>query len=249
MGCVAQFFYQFHLETFEKKKKVLTQAVASFGDTLLEEHRQLKPLDGSVLSTFDLTFKSSGKSIRVDKNSARVFVGSDTLYRLIPKKQPATKVSKEAASGRKRKSSSASHPPPQPSTSSRRKKPASYAEDESNSDEEIEDNNGHHPPAQPDRISSAILENLPRSGTTAATAGKEAPIQSEPSNALDGDQTDYKDLCRRLTIKVRATAKENFVLQQKNAALGNQLVNLHRDNQRLQLLVREMSQSGTGQRH
>ncbi|KAL7542801.1 hypothetical protein ACHAXR_012096, partial [Thalassiosira sp. AJA248-18] len=145
VGSVVHFFYQYHLEKFHNKKTVLTREIAKFGDVLLRKNRQLKTLDSSKLTSYELSFKSIGKSIRVDKSSVRKTVGVDTLYKLGAKSSRTTNASKSAAlksgsNGRKRKHTSTTEtiatPPPK---IPRRKQPVSYNEPESESDGEISD--------------------------------------------------------------------------------------------------------------
>jgi len=144
VGSVVHFFYQFHLRTFHDKKTVLTRKIANFGDVLLQKHRQLKILDNSHLTTYDLSFKSIGKSIRVDKSSAREIVGADTLYRLSAEKSRTTSAPNSGVNGRKRKATKnddtqPSNPPKIP----RRRQPIAYHEAEPASDGANEEANGN----------------------------------------------------------------------------------------------------------
>lgn len=155
VGSVVHFFYSYHLGKFGDKKTDLTKKIAEFGDRLLEtqdDPDDLETLDDSDLTTYHLKFKSIGKYIRVDKNSAREDVGSDTLHRLVAKKsksRTAAAKSSRTTSTRKRKATTEndSRPATSQAIPKRRRQPASYKEQESESDEgEI-----HEAPAIPKR--------------------------------------------------------------------------------------------------
>merc|ERR1712194_651153 len=103
VGGAVHFYYSHHLHKCEAKKTVLTRKVARFGGDVLLKNRQLKILSSSSLTTYDVSFKSIGKTIRVDKSSAREIVGADTLYRIAPKRNSTTSAPKSVENGMKRK--------------------------------------------------------------------------------------------------------------------------------------------------
>lgn len=264
VGCVAHFYYQRHLSTCGNKKKTLTQELARFGDALLDNRRQLKPLDDSNFTTYDLSFKASVKCIRVDKSSVEEFVGSDTLYRLLPKKEATAKVSKEAQGGKKRKAAPAvpaapplkkkarsdpTPPPlqPLPPPPQRQREPVLHAEDKSDSNDEMEKENGYDPPSLFDGGIPDPAEHNPRNSTLShGAAVKEEPTQSEPT------QSDFEALCERLTEKLEAVKDENtklrnrignlreemnahYAVRHENAALKEEIKSLRGNNAKLQL--------------
>ncbi|KAL3827005.1 hypothetical protein ACHAXA_000069 [Cyclostephanos tholiformis] len=103
VGCISQFYYKYHLDKFHGRKTELTTKIAHFGDQLLKKNRQLKTLDSSDLTKFNLSFKSTGKNIRVDKSTAKELVGSDTLYRLSVNKKQTSEASSSASGGNRKK--------------------------------------------------------------------------------------------------------------------------------------------------
>eukprot|EP00581_Thalassiosira_minuscula_P010347 CAMPEP_0183704074 /NCGR_PEP_ID=MMETSP0737-20130205/1542_1 /TAXON_ID=385413 /ORGANISM="Thalassiosira miniscula, Strain CCMP1093" /LENGTH=742 /DNA_ID=CAMNT_0025930889 /DNA_START=312 /DNA_END=2543 /DNA_ORIENTATION=+ len=146
VGSVVHFYYQHHLNKFDEKKKVLTKEIAKFGDLLIGDHRRLRILDNSDLTTYRLAYKSTGKSIRVDKSSVKEIVGDDTLYRLVAGRNQSTKTkaSDRGASGRKRKAtkSESKAQASKPQKIPRRSKPRiAHREAESESDGEIVEGN------------------------------------------------------------------------------------------------------------
>ena len=124
VGSVAHFYYHFHLAKFNGKKTVLTKEIARLGDDILEMNRQLKTLDSSNLTTYNVSFKIIGKSIRGEKSTAVEVVGADTLFRLCAGKRMVSKASSITDS----------------STAKRRKKTTLHDE-QSESDGVMEDDN------------------------------------------------------------------------------------------------------------
>jgi hypothetical protein len=137
VGCVSHFYYQFHLTKFHDKKTNLTREIARFGDDLLRTNRQLKALDSSNLTKYTLSFKTTGKSIRVDKSTAKEVLGADTLYRLSANKKQASKPA-NSTSGRKSGILNA------PRITLRKKPNNTHEESDSDPEmEEVSDHNGH----------------------------------------------------------------------------------------------------------
>ena len=137
VGCVSHFYYQFHLTKFHDKKTVLTREIARFGDDLLQTNRQLKTLGSSNLTKYTMSFKTTGKNIRVDKSTVEEVLGTDTLYRLSINKKQASKPA-NSASGRKSGILNA------PTIAPRKKPDNTYEESDSDPEmEEVDDYNGH----------------------------------------------------------------------------------------------------------
>ena len=137
VGCVSHFYYQFHLTKFHDKKTVLTREIARFGDDLLQTNRQLKTLGSSNLTKYTMSFKTTGKNIRVDKSTVEEVLGTDTLYRLSINKKQASKPA-NSASGRKSGILNA------PTIAPRKKPNNTYEESDSDPEmEEVDDYNGH----------------------------------------------------------------------------------------------------------
>ncbi len=265
VGCVAQFYYKIHLLQFGNRKKVLTQEVAKLGDSLLNTRRHLKPLDDSSFTRYELSYKASGKYIRVDKSSVEEFVGSDTIFRLCPNKEQNTTKSKEADGGRKRKAApSASPPPPRkrndsapPSLQampSRQRKNVSYAEyefdsggDDSKSDEEVEEEHACTSPSQFNGAPPAVAKSNPRNSTATA---KLEPTGSSHRNAwqgqLSGDDRDYKVFCDELikqnqelkeeNNKLRAVRTKNIALTEKVDALQAEITAVREENKAIRAI-------------
>eukprot|EP00584_Thalassiosira_punctigera_P026489 CAMPEP_0172578222 /NCGR_PEP_ID=MMETSP1067-20121228/138625_1 /TAXON_ID=265564 ORGANISM="Thalassiosira punctigera, Strain Tpunct2005C2" /NCGR_SAMPLE_ID=MMETSP1067 /ASSEMBLY_ACC=CAM_ASM_000444 /LENGTH=726 /DNA_ID=CAMNT_0013370913 /DNA_START=415 /DNA_END=2596 /DNA_ORIENTATION=+ len=146
VGSVVHFFYQFHLGKCQNKKTALTRKIAKFGDIVLQKHRQLKTLDSSCLTTFSLSFKSTGKSIRVEKGSVKELVGTDTLYRLgadrsrtAPKRTRSLASSSANQKKRKATKNDEVQTPIPPTKIPRRRQPVSDREAESEPDGENEE--------------------------------------------------------------------------------------------------------------
>jgi hypothetical protein len=137
VGCVSHFYYQFHLTKFHDKKTDLTREIARFGDDLLQTNRQLKILGSSNLTKYTMSFKTTGKNIRVDKSTVEEVLGTDTLYRLSINKKQASKPA-NSASGRKSGILNA------PTIAPRKKPNNTYEESDSDPEmEEVDDYNGH----------------------------------------------------------------------------------------------------------
>lgn len=243
VGCVAQFYYQVHLQKFGGKKTILTKEITDLGDEL-DKHDHLKPLDDSNLTTYSMSFKKSAKNIRVDKSSVEEFVGSDTIFRLCPKTKKTTK-STTAADGRKRKAdtSASSAPPikrkapaspPPLGKTSRQKQPVLYAEDESNSaeaelnsDDEDEGENGYDPLPQFNGAPPAVVRCNPRNSTTTTTINNAAVKQEHAERThqyavqaqLPSDQRDFKRMCDELTVLVKKLEAQNQDLREENIQL------------------------------
>lgn len=226
VGSLAQFYYQLHLHKVGGTKTVLTKEVNKLGGTMkMDDSGHFNPLDGSNFTTYNLSYKSSGKCIRVDKSSAEEFVGSDTIFRLCPKKQEATK-SKEATSGQKRKAvksdpaprkskKKSPAPPPSQAISSRQRQHVSYADDdESNSDEEEneeeaeEDENSYEPPPKVIAVANS-------------TATRNVAVKAEPTDTTHRNSTAkiFEDLCDRLTNQNNEIKAENRSLKEENNQL------------------------------
>ena len=181
------------------------------------------------------------KCIRVDKSSVEEFVGSDTLYRLLPKKEATAKVSKEAQGGKKRKAAPAvpaapplkkkarsdpTPPPlqPLPPPPQRQRESVLHAEDKSDSNDEMEKENGYDPPSLFDGGIPAPAEHNPRNSTLShGAAVKEEPTQSEPT------QSDFEALCERLTAKLEKVKAENSAVRYENTKLRNRIGNLREE--------------------
>mmetsp|Transcript_7302 Transcript_7302/g.13127 ORF Transcript_7302/g.13127 Transcript_7302/m.13127 type:complete len:985 (-) Transcript_7302:28-2982(-) len=87
VGSVTKFFYEYHLEKFDKKKTRLTAKIKEFGSELVQT--QLKEIDRSQVTTFHAKFKHYGKrSIRIDQRSAEENAGPDTHMTLICDRPP-----------------------------------------------------------------------------------------------------------------------------------------------------------------
>ena len=137
VGCLSHFYYQFHLTKFHDKKTDLTREIARFGDDLLQTNRQLKTLGSSNLTMYTMSFKTTGKNIRVDKSTVEEVLGTDTLYRLSINKKQASKPA-NSASGRKSGILNA------PTIAPRKKPNNTYEESDSDPEmEEVDDYNGH----------------------------------------------------------------------------------------------------------
>lgn len=208
---MADFFYKHQLKKFADKKTPLTTNIAKFGDVLSQEHRQLKTMDDSDLTTFPgLVFKPMGKRIRADKSTGREFPGSDTRYRLrctSSRGEPGAKSTKKA--GKKRKSDEVVPREQQLDEVPRRsrRQPVSYREEEGSSEgvaeEEDSDgstNNGQNESDGNDAASRSDEDNG-NAGRTSGGSGGEGE-----GDEGDGDLPPgfYEDLCAELTAKNEA---------------------------------------------
>jgi hypothetical protein len=189
VGCVSQFYYKFHLDKFHGRKKDLTNEIQRFGDRLLEKNRQLKTLDSSDLTRFTLSFKSTGKSIRVDKSTAEEHVGADTLYRLAVNKKQTSKAS-SSAGGKKRKKLSSEE--------------SDSDEDEEEEEEEVDDNKigqdfvaGRKRKAPEPYIPSAIprRNNQKQTSKASSSAGgkKRKKLSNEESDSDEDEEEEEVD--------------------------------------------------------
>ena len=87
VGAVTKFFYDYHLQKLDGKKKKLTAKVKAFGTDLMQD--EVKEIDESHLTTFKTQAKYYAKrSIRIELKSAKEKVGVDTHFHLVSDPPP-----------------------------------------------------------------------------------------------------------------------------------------------------------------
>ena len=232
VGCVSHFYYQFHLTKFHDKKTDLTREIARFGDDLLQTNRQLKTLGSSNLTKYTMSFKTTGKNIRVDKSTVEEVLGTDTLYRLSINKKQASKPA-NSASGRKSGILNA------PTIAPRKKPNNTYEESDSDPEmEEVDDYNGHTRKRKATKSNSVTIPRQKKRNTDESEYRGEIEevdeVTQAKSDESDGD-TYYKHLCNRLTDKVfdmksiiDSQISEIESLKSENVLLKHELAKAHK---------------------
>lgn len=230
VGSVVHFYYQFHLKKFGDRKTDLTKELSNFGDKL--QKRGLKSLDNSDLTTFELSFKPIGKTIRVDKNKVEEVIGEDTLYQLEERKAKSASStaasSKKTTNDRKRKAATMNDTDPTHSSPNvpRRSKKAdvSYREAESDEeDEEDEEMEEEEPPPARAKPEAAKKDTKPaakkKDTDTKPAARKDPPEQADG----DDDEFDYEYLCSQLVEKTNKQKARIKALERQVKDLQRQI--------------------------
>ena len=268
VGGVVHFFYNFHLRKYNDRKTDLTRKIAAFGDELMEEDRDLKTLDSSDLTTYEISFKTVGKSIRADRNSAKEIVGADTLYVLQEEKKRSKKKARKPADSpaiprRKRNREAefesdeeedesndtdvSNHSVPYAAQLPRRRKPVSYLEVESEEEEEVELTDDSNHSAQPGGTG--------RKAKKSVADGEDMDEENNEQHAEDKNKKEvefYKKLCSQLTDKLNSKKADNktlrFELAQKTSELEEMTADLEKERSLRQSLAQQLKAAQSQQR-
>lgn len=159
-----------------------------------KERREIKTLDSSDLTTYDLVFSGvKGKSIRA-RHHEHEHTGADTLYRIKEKPKAVKPSANKGGNGRKRKAGD-SEVAPIPKLPRRQKQPVSYDESESDGeiDESSEDSELQRKPAarsaSPRRRPSSSQQNseIDEGPKTAAARLKQPVSYAEQDSESEGE--------------------------------------------------------------
>lgn len=89
VGAAAHCYYKFHIKKYGDRKKDLSKHIAIFGEHMATERKLDRELAHLNLTTFELgTFKVNKHNLRVE---GREEIGSDTIYRLLPRQSEGPK--------------------------------------------------------------------------------------------------------------------------------------------------------------
>lgn len=207
-----------------------------------KERREIKTLDSSDLTTYDLVF-SGGKCIRARHHEPERYchhehehTGADTLYRIKEKPKAVKPSAKKGGNGRKRKAGD-SEVAPIPKLPRRQKQPVSYDETESDGeiDESSEDSELQRKPAarsaSPRRRPSSRQQNseIDEAPKTAAVRLKQPVSYAEQDSESEGEIIESSE---DRESQAKPAAKPVAAAADKNAA-DKMLASLAAKNKRL----------------